>query len=141
MRIFGKNLSDYITVQKGMLILIALVALGRLALSLATGSTSIAKWLSVTTVMALGAVYAGIKVHSSGFGGFRHLLPMVWFQDALAQIIVIGGIILSIETGTENIYSRPEYAGGRDGRNWPHVLGHVILGFIVAPLLSWGISS
>src|SRR5215813_11936652 len=123
MRIFGKSLSDYISIQKGMLILIALVALARLALSLVTTSTSVAKWLSVTAVMALGAVYAAIKVHGSGFGGYRHLLPMVWFQDALAQIIVIGGIILAISTQKDNIFSRPEYAGGQDGKTWPHVLG------------------
>ncbi|HMG37389.1 MAG TPA: hypothetical protein VKM94_26025 [Blastocatellia bacterium] len=141
MRIFGKNLSDYIAVQKGMLLLIALVALGRLALSLAGVSNSAAKWLSVTAVMALGAVYAGIKVNSSGFGGFRHLLPMVFFQDVLAQLVVAGGIALAIVTQKDNIFSAPEYSGNRDGKTWSHSVAHLVLGFIVAPLVSWGISS
>jgi small basic protein len=141
MKIFGKTLSEYIAFQKIILILIVVVGVARLGLSLAGVPNSTAKWLSITAVMALGSLYYAIRVHTSGFGSYRQLLPLLFIQDLLAQLIIIAGILIAMYTGRDNIFSAPEYSGGGDGKNWLHVLAHLVLGGVIAPVLFWGICS
>lgn len=144
MRIFGKSLSEYVGFEKVILVLIAIVGITRLALSLGGVSNSAVKWVSITVMSFIGLIYVSITAYTSGFGSYKQLLPLVFFQAALAHLIVIAGIILAIQTGKENIYSAPEYspAGpGGDGKTWGHVFAHVIAGFIFVPLLGWLIGS
>jgi len=68
-------------------------------------------------------------------------LPLLLFQSVLAETLVALAIVLAIVTGTDNIYTAPEYSGGGDGKNWMHVVAHLIVGFIVLPLVTWAISS
>ena len=100
-----------------------------------------AKWLSISVVMAIGSLYYAIKVHTSGFGSYKQLLPLLFIQDLLAQLIVIAGILIAMYTGRDNIFSAPEYSGGGDGKNWLHVLAHLVLGAVIAPVLFWGVCS
>jgi hypothetical protein len=141
MKIFGKTLSEYIVFQKIILILIVVVGVARLGLSLAGVPNSTARWLSITAVMALGMLYCAIRVHTSGFGSYRQLLPLLFIQALLAHLIVIAGILIAMYTGRDNIFSAPEYSGGGDGKNWLHVLAHLVLGGVLTPVLSWGICS
>jgi hypothetical protein len=141
MRMFGKSLSEYIEFQKVILGLIIVVGVVRLALSLAGVSTSAVKWFSVTGVLLIGSVYYGIRAHTRGFGGYKHLLPLSAIQNLLAQIIIIAAIALAIFTGTDNIYSIPEYSGGSDGKTWGHAAAHLFLAGILGSLFGWGLSS
>jgi hypothetical protein len=141
MKIFGKTISEYIAFQKVILVLIAIVGVGRLGLSLTGVPTSVVKWLSITALMALGTLYYAIRVHPSGFGSYRHLLPLLVIQDFLAEFIVAAGIVIAIVTGKDNIFSIPEYSSGGDGKTWLHVLSHLLIGTIVAPLIFWGVAS
>jgi hypothetical protein len=138
---FGKSVSEYFRFEKVVLWIIAIVGLGRLALSLAGVSNSAARWLSITVVLLLGAVYVSIKVHTSGFGSYKQLLPLIWIQTALAQLIVAGSIVLSIVTQKNNIFTVPEYSGGGDGKNWGHVGAHLAIGFLIGPVVLWIIGS
>lgn len=141
MKIFGKSFSEYASFEKVILWLIVVVGLGRLALSLGGVPNSTAKWLSVTAVTFIGLLYVSIRVHTSGFGSYRHLLPLLFLQTALAHLIVIGGIILSIINGKDNIFSAPEFSPAGNGKTWGHVVAHVIAGFVALPLLGWLIGS
>jgi hypothetical protein len=38
-------------------------------------------------------------------------------------------------------YTAPEYSGGGDGKNWLHVVAHLVIAVVVLPLVSWGVSS
>ena len=138
---FGKSISEYVRFEKVVLWIIAIVGVGRLALSLAGVSNSAAKFVSITVVTLLGALYISAKVHTSGFGSYKQLLPLVWIQSALAQLIVAASIILGIVTGKNNIFTAPEYSGGGDGKNWGHVGAHLVLGLVVAPLVLWLVGS
>lgn len=137
MKIFGKNVSEYVRFQKVILWLIVIVGVGRLALSLGGVPNSSAKWVSITAVIVVGAVYCTMKVHTSGFGSYKHLLPVLVIQGALSQLIVAASIVLAILTNKDNIFSSPEFSGGGDGKNWVHVGAHLILGFVIAPLVFW----
>jgi hypothetical protein len=137
MKIFGRSLSEYVAFSKWILVLIAVVGAGRLVLSLAGLPNSEVKWLSVTVAGLLGIVYFAVRVPINGFGGYKQLLPLMVLQGALANLIVVGGILLAMATGTDNIYSAPEYSGGTDGKTWGHAGAHLVLGIVVGPLIAW----
>jgi hypothetical protein len=137
MTIFGKTVSQYLSFQKYILLLIAIVGLARLFLSLGGVPDSTTKWLSISVMTLIGLVYYSIRVHTSGFGSYKQLLPLIFFQSVLSQAIVIVGIIIAIYTGKGNVFSAPEYSGGSDGKNWLHVLAHLVVGLILGPLVGW----
>src|SRR5438093_6274819 len=131
MTIFGKKVSEYLAFQKGILWLIVVVALARFGLSLAGVPNSTAKWLSVTAVALLGLIYYAIRVHTTGFGSYKQLLPLLTIQNLLAHVLIASAIVVAIFTGRDNIYSAPEFSGGSDGKTWSHVGAHLILGVVV----------
>jgi len=138
---FGKTVAQYLGFQKIVLALIALAFLVRLALSLAGQPNSVAKWISVTVVLLAGVVYYGVAVHKSGFGSYKQLYPLLLFQSLLGEGLVALAIVLAIFTGTDNIYTAPEYSGGGDGKTWFHVVAHLIVAAVVLPLISWAVAS
>ncbi|HEY2931277.1 MAG TPA: hypothetical protein VGK99_05975 [Acidobacteriota bacterium] len=141
MKIFDKELSEYVSFQKVILTLIVIVGLVRLGLSLAGVSNSVARWFSITALVLIGLVYYSIRIATTGFGSYRHLLPLLFIQNAVATLIIVAAIALAIFTGHDNIFSAPEYSGGGDGKTWGHIGAHVLLGAIIAPLIGWLIGS
>ncbi|MEK6408401.1 MAG: hypothetical protein AABN34_15855 [Acidobacteriota bacterium] len=137
MTIFGKRLSEYVAFAKLFLCLIAIVGIARLGLSLGGVENASVKWLSISVVTLIGTIYYSVRVHTSGFGSYKQLLPIVVLQSLVAQSIIIAGIVISIFTGRDNIFSAPEYSGGGDGKTWLHAGAHLVLGVIVGSLLAW----
>lgn len=137
MIIFGKRLSEYVAFCKPFLGLILFVGIVRLALSLGGTPNTTARWLSVTAVIWIGLLYYAIRVHTSGFGSYKQLLPICVLQALTAQMIIVPGIIIAIVSGKDNIYSVPEYAFGSDGKTWLHVGAHLVVGTTIAPLIGW----
>jgi hypothetical protein len=138
---FGKTVTQYLGFQKVVLALIVLAFLVRLTLSLAGTPNSVVKWISVTVVLLAGAVYYGVAVYTSGFGSYKQLYPLLLFQSLLGEGLVALAVVFAILTGIDNIYTAPEFSGGGDGKNWVHVLGHVVVAAVILPLVSWGIGS
>src|SRR5688572_4645036 len=138
MTIFGKPLSEYVAFSKLFLGLILVVGILRLALSLGGTPNSTAKWFSISAVIWIGVLYYAIRVHTSGFGSYKQLLPIVFLMQAIvAQPIIVAGIVIAIFTGTDNIYSTPEYSFGSDGKTWLHVGAHLLLGTTIGTLVFW----
>jgi hypothetical protein len=141
MKIFGKSLADYVKFEKGFLILILVVGVARLAASLLGVPNATVKFLSITVVLLLGMIYYSVTVYTSGFGSYKQLLPVLALPVILGNCIIISGIIISIVTQHDNIFSAPEYSPRHlDGKNWGHVGGHV-LATIILPLILWLIGS
>ena len=141
MKIFGKSISEYFAFQTPIVILILVVGLGRLGLSLAGLPTSTVRWLSLTALSLVGIIYCAVKVPRTGFGTYKHLLPLFVVQAATANIIIAGGIALATITGKENIYSLPDYSGPMAQSPWLHAGAHLLDGFVVGPLIGWLIGS
>lgn len=137
---FGKRLTEYLGFQKVFLGLIAVVGLARLGLSLAGVPDSTAKWISMTVVVLAGAIYYGVSVHVSGFGGYKQLLPLVLFQVVLVQAIAVFAIVLSI-AGLPNVFTASEYSGPFAQNQWAHLAGHLTIGMVVPTLATWGLAS
>jgi len=145
---FGKSLSEYVAFQKPVLILIAIVWLLRLGLSMAGVPVSGAKFVSVTGVVLLGALYYGWAVGQKGFGSFKQLYGLNLIQGIVSQTLVALAIVLGIVTGQDNIYTIPEFyppsAGNdplglpTDGKNFGHAIAHVVVaGAIAIPIVGW----
>jgi len=137
MNFFGKRLSEYVAFAKPFLGLILVVGIARLALSLGGAPNSTTKWISITAVGWIGILYFAIRVHTSGFGSYKQLLPIFVLQSLAAQAIIVPGIIIAIFTGNDNIFSAPEYSFGGDGKTWLHVGAHLVIGTIIGSLVSW----
>jgi len=138
---FGKSLSDYIAFSKLFLILIPVVALTRLALSLAGLPVSSVRWVSVTAVFWVGVVYYAIRVQRTGFGSYKQLLAIYLLQSFVMEVVITAAIALAIFTGVDNIYSVPEYAFGADGKTWAHAGAHLVVGTIASALVPWAVGS
>ncbi len=138
---FGKSLSDYLRFQGVILGLIVVVAIVRLGLSLSGMPNDTVKWISVTGVMLLGLLYYSVAVHTKGFGSYKQLYGLLLIQSFMTETIVALAIVLAIVTGTSNIYTAPEYSGGGDGRNWLHVVAHLVVGAVALPLVTWLVGS
>jgi hypothetical protein len=141
MRIFGKTFGDYLRFAAGVVALVVFVGVVRLVLSLAGVPVSAAKFVSVTTMALLGIVYLGVRTHTSGFGSYRQLLPLMVITLGAASWVSGFAVVLAIVTGQDNIYSIPEYSGGGDGKTFFHAFAHFVLAPFVAGLIAWGLSS
>jgi hypothetical protein len=137
MTIFDKRVSDYVAFSKPILWLIGIVGIARLGLSLGGVPNATVKWLSISIAMLLGLVYSAIRVHTTGFGSYKQLLPVLFVQSVFAESIIIVGIVIAIFTARDNIFSVPEYSGGGDGKTWFHAGAHLVLGMMIGPLLAW----
>ena len=133
------RVSHYLDFQKVILGLIAAVGLARLGLSLAGLPNATVAWLSVNVVGWSAALYYGVAVYTSGFGSYKQILPLAFFQTVLAQAIAVLGILLAI-AGLPNIYAAPEYSFGAQSQ-WVHALAHLTIGIVIPPFLLWGAAS
>jgi hypothetical protein len=136
---FGKPISQYLDFQKVVLGILAAVGLARLGLSLAGLPNSTVAWLSMNAVGWAGALYYGVAVYTKGFGSYKQLLPLGFFQIVLQQLIAVAGILLAI-AGYSNVYAAPEFSCGAQSQ-WVHILSHLTIGIVVPPFLFWAVSS
>jgi phosphatidylserine synthase len=141
MSIFGRRLSDYVKFCWPFLLLIALAGATRLALSLNGVSNSTARWFSMTALVWIGALFYSLRVHLSRFGSYKELLVVCAIMNLIAQAIAISGILLAIFTGTNNIFSAPEFAFGGNGATWFHLIAHLLVGTTLGSLMPWAVGS
>ena len=138
---FGKRLSQYLGFQKVWLVLTAAVGLARLGLSLAGVPDDGVRYLSMNLLLWTGAVYYGVAVYTRGFGSYKQILPLAFFQVLILHVIAFAGILFSI-AGFSNIFAAPEYSGPATAQNqWLHALSHLTIGMVAAPLVLWAVGS
>ena len=137
MTILGKRLSEYVAFAKVFLGLVLVVGIARLALSLGGVPNAAARWISISAVIWIGIFYFAIRVHTTGFGTYRHLLPIYFLQSLAAQAVIVPGIIIAILTGHDNIFSIPEFFFGEDGKTWGHAAAHLFVGTTIGSLVGW----
>src|SRR4029453_14099037 len=116
-----------------------LVGIVRLALSVSGTPNETARWLSMTALVWIAVIYCSIRIHTSGFGSYKHLLVICVLLNLSMQIISISGIVLAALTGTTNIFSAPEFSFGTSP--WLHAGMHVIVGIPLGSLVPWLIGS
>jgi hypothetical protein len=136
MRILGKSLTEYLSFERGFLIVILVVGLARLLLSILGVPDSELKFLSLTVLLLIGMLYYSVRVYMRGFGSYKQLLPVLALQVITVQSIVIAGIVIAMLSGRDNIFTIPEFSPGKtSGRTWGHVGGHLVAIIIVSFVL------
>ena len=136
MQLFGRTLREYVLFARVFLILTAVVGLLRLALSLAGAPDGFTVWVSINAIILLAVVVFSIRVHTTGFGGYKQLLVLVALELLVGEIIITGGIILAAVTGVENIFSAPEFSGPFDNPLL-HAASHLLLGPTLTAVFFW----
>ena len=139
MTIFNKRLSDYAAFCWPFLVLIAAMGVIRLALTLGGLPNATVKWFSMNAVLWIGVLYYAVRVHTSGFGAYKQLVVIYALQNFVEQAVVIVGIVLAIVSGTNNIFSTPEYSFGANA--WVHLGAHLTIGMIAGTLMPWIVGS
>jgi hypothetical protein len=82
----------------------------RLALSLSGTPNDTARWFSMTALIWIAVIYCSIRIHTVGFGSYKQLVVICALLNLTTQVISITGILISIATGTDNIFSAPDFA-------------------------------
>jgi hypothetical protein len=140
---FGKSYSDYVRFQTPFLIAIAAVGGVRLLASMAGIADDSVKFASMTVVYFAGVIYYGLRVGRTGFGTYRHILPLVLNQSVVFHTISIIGIALSAN-GFPNVFDKPEFrgpGGSAETTALAHALSHLIVGMTFGTLVGWGLGS
>ncbi len=135
MKIFGKPLSEYLSFGRLFLVLVPLTGIIRLLLSLQGYPIASVRWVSMTAVGFIGVVYFAIRVHTTGFGGYKELLVLCTLQNLTSQIVSIAGILQALLSGVTNIYSTSEFSFGADPKS--HILAHVFIGTTAGSIVPW----
>ena len=136
MTVFGKPLIHYVSFVRWFCFLLIVVGLTRLALSLRGVPNSETKWISMSAVMAIGVIYYAVRVHTTGFGSYKQLLPVVVIPNTVTHLVSITGILFGIFSGQDNVFTAPEYSFG-NGKTWVHVGAHLGIGMTVGALVNW----
>lgn len=88
-------------------------------------------------VFLIGLFYLAIRVHTTGFGSYKHLLPALLLPSLALHGVAITGIVIGIITGHDNVLTTPEYAFGADGKTMIHAGAHVVIGIPASTLINW----
>jgi hypothetical protein len=137
MTVFGKPVSVYVAFSKGVSLLLLIVGVARLALSLAGVPNSTTRWLAMNGVLFFGLFYLAIRIHTTGFGSYKHLLPALVLPCLILHGVAIAGIVLGMITGHDNVFTAPEYAFGQDGKTLFHVGMHLVVGIPSSTVINW----
>ena len=141
MKIFGKPLSEYIAFASPFMILVFVAGVTRLALSLNGVPNETTRWFTMVGLAWIGVIYYSIRVHTTGFGSYKQLLVIFAAVNWTAQAIAIVGIAIAMSTGTNNVFSSPEFFFGGNGNSWRHLLSHIFVGTTLGTLFPWVIGS
>jgi hypothetical protein len=137
MTVFGKPLSAYVGFAKGPAILMLIVGITRLAMSLGGVQNSTTRWVSLNVVMLLSVFYLAIRMHTTGFGSYKHLWPAILIPGLVFHLCAILGIVIGMTSGQDNIYTTPEYAFDQDGKTLFHAGAHLVIGIPVGTTINW----
>ena len=130
MKIGDHSLGEHIRLLAPLFVLIAGVWLLRILLHEMSILHPLVHVLSVTVGTALALLFAVVLIHVRDFGSYPSVIVSTVLLVAWEQILIIVAIVFAVLTGTENIFTLPEFSPGNDPRHIKHILGHltVVLG-------------
>ncbi len=114
-------------------VLVAAVWLLRLIMAAANTPSWLTRLASVTVAATVSVLLTVLLIHVRRFGGYLTVVVVSLLINAWAQVLIILSILFSIMTGTENIYTAPEYSYGLS--KWAHLYGHLTSGIAAGTLI------
>jgi hypothetical protein len=126
MRIGDHSLGEHIRLLVPLFVFIAGVWALRLLLHELAVLHALVHVLSITVATALALLFVVVLIHVRGFGSYPSVVVSTVLVVAWAQLLIVLAIIFSVVTGTENIFTLPEFSmPGDDPRHIRHILGHL----------------
>jgi hypothetical protein len=136
MNICGHGLRDHIRLLWPTFVFIAAIWLVRLVSGAAGLPLPVVRYVSVSGSAAVAVLFATIRIHTRGFGGYANVVAASLLLAAWSQLLVILAIIGSTLTGWINVYTAPEFSvPGPDKYNLRHIMGHLTYGIGALTLL------
>lgn len=127
MKIFGHPLSEYFRLLAPLFGLIAAVWALRWVLDAAGAPHGLVRVVSVSVATAASVLVAAALIHTRRFGGYANVVVAIALLAVWEQLLIVTAIAFGILTGTNNIYSAPEYTPhGADPMG--HIVGHLVGG-------------
>jgi len=129
MKIGDHSLSEHLRLLVPLFVFIAGVWVLRLLLHEMAVLHALVHVLSITVATAIALLFAVILIHVRRFGSYPSVILATVLVVSWAQVLIVLAIIFSVATGTENIFTLPEFSmPGDDPRHLKHILGHLSFG-------------
>ena len=129
MRIVGRRLRDHIRLLAPMFALLTAIWFLRLLSAALNPPSWLLRIFSVTVASSFCVMLAVLLIHVRRFGGYTNVVLSSLLINVWAEVLIILAIIFSILTGTENVFTRPEYSLRVDDPNHlRHIYGHLTFG-------------
>jgi hypothetical protein len=136
MKIGSHGLREHIRFLMPLFGLIAAVWLLRLILDKAGTPPSVVRMASVTVAGSASILLAVLLIHFKAFGGYANVVAAAFLLELWSQLLICGAISFSVLTGTENIYTAPEYSPASG--QLAHIVGHLTFGLGFGTLFGAG---
>src|SRR5215472_1706904 len=122
MNINGFSLRDHLRLLAPLFGVIAAVWALRLVLAAMGASRAVLSICSVTMAGAVTLLLAVLLIHGRHVGGYANVAAAVFLLKCWEQGLISAAIAFGALTGTQNIYSAPEFSFGLTPLR--HILGH-----------------
>jgi hypothetical protein len=126
MRINGFSLRDHLRLLAPLFGLIAAVWALRLVMGAMGVSGRLLSICSVSVAGPAALLLAVLLIHSRHFGSYTNVVATAFLIACCQQGLIIAAIAFSTLTGTQNVYSAPEFSYGMSPLQ--HILGHLSFG-------------
>jgi len=137
MRIGEHGVRDHIRLLFPAFVLVTGVWSLRLIFSASGLPFALVRLVSVTVATTVSVLLSVILIHARRFGGYASVVVASLLINLWAQILIILSIMFGIFTGSENIYSEPEFRVGSN--QWAHIHGHLTFGIAIGTLVGAGV--
>jgi len=126
MRVGGHPMREHVRLLLPLFAFLLVVWLLRLLLAAAGASLSVSRVFSVTTASAVAVFLAVLLIHFHRFGGYTNVVTTSLLLNAWSQMLIVIAILFAVATGTENVYTLPEFSvPGDDPMHLRHIFGHL----------------
>lgn len=128
MNICGRGLGDHIRLLAPLLGFIAVVWALRWALDAAGAPRGLVRTFSVTGAVPLAILIAVWLIYMRGFGSYPNVLVAAFLLVFTGQMLIIFGVLFSVVTGIENVFTHPDVSVPDDPNHVKHILGQLTFG-------------
>ncbi len=139
MKVHGHGIREHIRFLAPLLLLVLIVWILRLLLGIANTPFWFSKLFSVNGASVVALLIAIFWIHTRGFGSYPNVVMSSFLIHTWAHLLIIVAIIFAVATGTNNIFTRPEFSIKEDDAfHVRHILGHLTFGIGANTLLGAG---
>lgn len=140
MRVGGHRMREHVRLLLPLFGFVLVVWLLRLFLTAVGLSLSVTRVFSVTTASAIAVFLAVLLIHFHDFGGYTNVVATSLLLNAWSQVLIVIAILFAVATGTENVYTLPEFSvPGDDPMHLKHIFGHLTFMFGLGTLFGAGV--